>query len=287
VAGAVLVTSALMLGVYTIVKAADYGWGSARTLGFGAVAIALLGSFVWREATAGTPLMPLRIFRFRNVTGANVVQILMVAGLFGMFFLGVLYLQRVLGYDAIETGVAFLPVSISIGVLSLGFSPRLIMRFGARATLLPGLVMIVAGLALFARAPVDGSYVVDVLPVMFLLGIGAGLSFPSLMTLAMSGATQSDSGLASGLVNTSLQVGGALGLAVLATLSTTRTDNLLADGEATKDALTGGYHLAFIIAASLVALGIVVATTVLQPAPAVEEAAEEAPGAEQALIEAA
>jgi EmrB/QacA subfamily drug resistance transporter len=197
VAGAVLVTSALMLGVYTIVKAADYGWGSARTLGFGAVAVALLGAFVWREATAGTPLMPLRIFRFRNVTGANLVQILMVAGLFGMFFLGVLYLQRVLGYDAIETGVAFLPVSISIGVLSLGFSPRLIMRFGARATLLPGLVMIVAGLALFARAPVDGSYVVDVLPVMFLLGVGAGLSFPALMTLAMSGATQSDAGLAS------------------------------------------------------------------------------------------
>jgi MFS family permease len=286
VAGAVLVTSALMLGVYTIVKAADYGWGSARTLGFGAVAVALLGAFVWREATAGTPLMPLRIFRFRNVTGANLVQILMVAGLFGMFFLGVLYLQRVLGYDAIETGVAFLPVSITIGVLSLGFSPRLIMRFGARATLLPGLVMIVAGLALFARAPVDGTYVVDVLPVMFLLGVGAGLSFPSLMTLAMSGATQSDSGLASGLVNTSLQVGGALGLAVLATLSTTRTDNLLADGQATKDALTGGYHLAFVIAASLVALGIVIATTVLQANPAVAEA-EEGAGVEGALSEAA
>ena len=224
--------------------------------------------------------MPLRIFRFRNVTGANAIQILMVAGLFGMFFLGVLYLQRVLGYDAIETGVAFLPVSLSIGVLSLGFSPRLIMRFGARATLLPGLVMIVAGLALFARAPVDGSYVVDVLPVMFLLGVGAGLSFPALMTLAMSGATQSDSGLASGLVNTSLQVGGALGLAVLATISTTRTETLLADGEGQASALTGGYHLAFIVAASLVAVAVVVATTVLQANPAVEmEVEEEAPNA--------
>jgi sugar phosphate permease len=269
-----------MLGVYTIVKAADYGWGSARTLGFGAVALALLAGFVVREATAGTPLMPLRIFRFRNVAGANVVQILMVAGLFGMFFLGVLYLQRVLGYDAIETGVAFLPVSLSIGILSLGFSARLNMRFGARATLLPGLFLIVAGLALFARAPVDGSYVVDVLPVMLLLGVGAGLSFPSLMTLAMSGATQSDSGLASGLVNTSLQVGGALGLAVLATLSSTRTENLLADGEGRASALTGGYHLAFIIAASLVAVAVVVATTVLQGNPAVElEAEEEAPNA--------
>ena len=229
--------------------------------------------------------MPLRIFRFRNVTGANLVQILMVAGLFGMFFLGVLYLQRVLGYDAIETGVAFLPVSLGIGILSLGFSARLNMRFGAKATLLPGLVLIVAGLALFARAPVDGEYVVDVLPVMLLLGVGAGLSFPSLMTLAMSGATQSDSGLASGLVNTSLQVGGALGLAVLATLSTTRTENLLADGEGRASALTGGFHLAFIIAASLVAVAVVVAATVLQGEPAVEAEAEEAPAA-AALYEA-
>jgi fucose permease len=196
----------------------------------------------------------------------------------------------VLGYDAIETGVAFLPVSISIGVLSLGISPGLITRFGAKATLLPGIVLIVIGLALFARAPVDGSYAVDVLPVMFLLGIGAGLSFPSLMTLAMSGATTSDSGLASGLVNTSLQVGGALGLAVLATLSTTRTDALLADGEATKSALTGGYHLAFVIAASLVAVGVVVATTVLQAQPAVAEAeveVAEAGSASPALTEAA
>jgi EmrB/QacA subfamily drug resistance transporter len=285
VAGAVLVTSALMIGVYTIVKAADYGWGDVHTLGFGALSLALLGLFVRREATAGTPLIPLRIFRFRNVTGANVVQILMVAGLFGMFFLGVLYLQDVLGYDAIETGVAFLPVSLTIGVLSLGFSARLNMRFGARATLLPGLVLIVAGLALFARAPVDGTYVVDVLPVMLLLGVGAGLCFPSLMTLAMSGATQSDSGLASGLVNTSLQVGGALGLAVLATLSSTRTENLLADGESRAEALTGGYHLAFFVAAGLVTLAVVAAATVLQPSAAVEEEAEQADA--QALVEAA
>jgi EmrB/QacA subfamily drug resistance transporter len=274
VAGAVLVTSALMLGVYTIVKAADYGWGDARTLGFGALSLLLLAGFVRREATAGTPLMPLRIFRFRNVTGANLVQILTVSGLFGMFFLGVLYLQRVLGYDAIETGVAFLPVSLSIGVLSLGFSARLNMRFGAKATLIPGLVLIIAGLALFSRAPVDGSYAVDVLPTMFLLGIGAGLAFPSLMTLGMSGATQSDSGLASGLVNTSLQVGGALGLAVLATLSASRTDTMLGDGEDHLSALTGGYHLAFVIAAGLVTLALLAATLVLQSASEAEEAPE-------------
>jgi EmrB/QacA subfamily drug resistance transporter len=280
VAGAALVTSSLMLGVYTIVKAADYGWGDIHTLGLGALSLALLGGFVLREATAGTPLMPLRIFGFRNVTGANVVEILMVAGLFGMFFLGVLYLQRVLGYDAIETGVAFLPVSLTIGVLSLGFSPRLNMRFGAKATLIPGLVLIIAGLALFSRAPVDGDYVVDVLPVMFMLGIGAGLAFPSLMTLGMSGATQSDSGLASGLVNTSLQVGGALGLAVLATLSTTRTQSLIDDGEGRLSALTSGYHLAFVIGAGLVTLALVAAIFVLQPkaSPQAAEQPEAASG---------
>jgi EmrB/QacA subfamily drug resistance transporter len=283
VLGALLVTSSLMLGVYTIVKAADYGWGDAHTLGFGAVSLLLLAGFIAREATAKTPLMPLRLFRFRNVTGANVVQILMVAGLFGMFFLGVLYLQRVLGYDAIETGFAFLPVSLTIGVLSLGFSARLNMRFGAKATLLPGLVLIIAGLALFARAPVDGSYAVDVLPVMFLLGIGAGLSFPSLMTLGMSGATPQDSGLASGLVNTALQVGGALGLAVLATLSTTRTQNLLDDGEGRLSALTSGYHLAFVIGAALVTVALAVAVFVLQGQP--QEADE--PAAEPALSEVA
>jgi EmrB/QacA subfamily drug resistance transporter len=274
VAGAVLVTGSLMLGVYTIVKASEYGWGSSHTLGFGAAALALLVGFVVREARATTPLVPLRIFRSRNVAGANLVQILMVAGLFGMFFLGTLYLERVLGFGPLEIGLAFLPVPLFIGTLSLGFSARLNMRFGARATLLPGLALIVAALTYFARAPVDGSYVSDVLPVMVLLGIGAGLSFPSLMTLAMSGATRSDSGLASGLVNTTQQVGGALGLAVLATLSTTRTDELLSTGDSTSSALTGGYHLAFIVAASLVAVAIGVASVVLRSGVVVEEEAE-------------
>jgi EmrB/QacA subfamily drug resistance transporter len=274
VAGAVLVTGSLMLMVYTIVQASEHGFGSLRTLALGAVALALLGAFIAREARTRTPLVPLRIFRSRNVSGANVVQILMVAGLFGMFFLGALYLQGVLGYDAIETGLAFLPVSVGIGVLSLGFSARLMARFGERATLLPGLVLIVAGLLLFARAPVDANYVVDVLPSMILLGVGAGVSFPALMTLAMSGATPSDSGLASGLVNTTQQVGGALGLAVLATLSSTRTDDLLESGESTASALTSGYHLAFVIGAGLVVVAFAVAATVLrspEPAVVVEE----------------
>ena len=282
VAGAALVTGALMLGVYTIVGTVDHGWVSAHTLGFGAAAAVLLAGFVARQATATRPLVPLRIFRSRNVSGANAVQALMVAGMFGMFFLGTLYLQRVLGYDAVQTGAAFLPVSVGIGTLSLGFSPRLITRFGARAVLLPGLLALVAGLVLLTGAPVGGDYVTDLLPALVLLGVGAGVAFPALVTLAMSGATAEDSGLASGLVNTTQQVGGALGLAVLATLSTSRSNHLLADGESAASALTGGYHLAFAIGAGLVVAAIVVAALVLrservalQEAPAVETATEE------------
>jgi EmrB/QacA subfamily drug resistance transporter len=266
VLGAILITSSLMLGVYTIVEpAADLGWSAGRTLVLGAAALGLLTAFVVREATAPSPLIPLRIFRSRNVTGANVIQALTVAGMFGMFFLGVLYLQRVLGYDALQTGLAFLPTTIVMGTLSVRYSERLIMRFGARRTLLPGLVLIGAGLALFARVPVDGNYMTDVLPSTILLGIGIGTSFPALMTLAMSGATQSDAGLASGLVNTTVQVGAAVGLAVLATLSATRSESLIENGKFTAAALTEGYQLSFLIGAGLVAIAIVVAVTVLKP----------------------
>jgi EmrB/QacA subfamily drug resistance transporter len=274
--GAVLVTGALMLGVYAIVGAETHGWASERTLGLGVVALALLAAFVWREATASTPLLPLRIFRSRNVTGANVVQALLVSGALGMFFLAVLYLQRVLGFDALETGVAFLPVSLVIGVLSLGFSARLNLRFGARAVLVPGMVLVALGLAWLTRAPVDGAYAVDVLPAMVLLGTGAGVSFPALMTLAMSGANDADAGLASGLVNTTMQVGGALGIAVLATLASSRTDSLRDSGARAADALTGGYHLAFTVSAVLVALGALVAATVLQRESRARESASEA-----------
>jgi EmrB/QacA subfamily drug resistance transporter len=266
IAGALLITSSLMLGVYTIVKpAAEHGWGSTGALELGAVSLVLLAGFIARQASARNPLMPLRIFRSRNVSGANTIQALTVAGMFGMFFLGALYLQKVLGYDPLQIGLGFLPATLIMGVLSLRFSERLIMTFGARRTLFPGLVMIAAGLLLFARAPANGSYLVDVLPVMVLLGFGIGSSFPALMTLAMSGATPRDAGLASGLVNTSAQVGGALGLAVLATLSATRTKSLLESGHSSASALTGGYHLAFLIGAGLILLAIPLAATVLQP----------------------
>ncbi len=266
VPGAVLITSALMLGVYTIVApAAQYGWGAGRTRAMAAVAVALLIGFVVRQATAASPLMPLRIFRSRNVVGANAVLALAVAGMFGMFFLGVLYLQRILGYDALGTGLAFLPTTVVMGTLSLRYSERLITRFGARAMLLPGLALIAAGLAWFARVPVEGTYVLDVLPSAILLGTGVGVAFPALATLAMSGATPGDAGLASGLVNTTTQVGAAVGLAVLATVSATRTGSLAAHGVSTVDALTGGYRFAFGISVALVLTAVIVAVTVVRP----------------------
>jgi EmrB/QacA subfamily drug resistance transporter len=264
--GAALITGSLMLGVYTIVQpAAEYGWGAGRTLLLGAVSLMLLAAFVVREATAATPLVPLRIFRSRNVSGANAIQALAIAGMFGVFFMGSLYLERVLGYDALEIGLAFLPATVLMGILSLRYSGRLITRYGARTTLLPGLVLIAGGLAWFTQAPVAGSYVEHVLPVMVLMGIGSGISFPALMTLSMSGATPEDAGLASGLVNTTVQVGAALGLAVLATLSASRSEDLAVAGENAASALTGGYQLAFIVGAALVGAALVVAATVLVP----------------------
>jgi EmrB/QacA subfamily drug resistance transporter len=264
VPGAVLVTAALMLGVYTIVKpAAQDGWSAGRTLALGGLSLALLLGFLAREATARNPLVPLRIFRSRNVAAANAIQVLSVAGMFGVFFLGALYLRRVLGYDALQIGLAFLPVTLTMGTLSIRYSERLVTRFGARNMLAPGLVLIALALVLFAQAPVHGSYLQHVLPSMLLLGIGAGVCFPALMNVAMSGASPRDAGLASGLVNTTAQVGGALGLAVLATLSTSRSAHLLAHGSSAAEALTRGYHLAFWIAAALTAAAIAIVPTVL------------------------
>jgi EmrB/QacA subfamily drug resistance transporter len=280
-----LVTGALMLGVYTILEAANHGWTSLHTLGLGAVSVVLLAAFVYRQARIENPLMPLRLFASRNVSGANAVQALFVGGMFGTFFLGALYLQRVLGYDSLDVGLAFLPTTIVIGVLSLGFSQKLNLRFGAKAMLVPSLVLIAGSLGLFALAPVDGSYLVNVLPPAILMGLGAGLAFPGLMMLAMSGATPEDAGLASGLVNTTMQVGGAVGLAVLATLSADRTKSLIGEGHGTAAALTGGYHLAFAVGVGLVAAALLVTITVVRtPAAA---AVEQIGSADPAYSEAA
>jgi EmrB/QacA subfamily drug resistance transporter len=265
VPGALLITTALMLGVYTIVKpAADYGWGAGRTLAFGGASLALLLAFLVREATARSPLVPLRIFRSRNVVAANVIQALSVAGMFGVFFLGALYLRRVVGYDALQIGLAFLPVTLTMGTLSIRYAERLATRFGARNLLAPGLVLIMLALILLTQAPVQGGYLVHVLPSMLLLGTGAGVCFPALMGVAMDGVGPQDAGLASGLVNTTAQIGGALGLALLATLSASRTAHLSAQGYPNAAALTSGYHLAFWIAAALTAAAIAVVPVVLR-----------------------
>ncbi len=289
VPGAVLITTSLMLGVYTIVKpAAEQGWTDPQTLLLSGVSTALLAGFIAREATAKNPLIPLGIFRSRNITGANVIQALSISGMFATFFLGTLYLQRILGYDALEIGLAFLPATIAMGLMSARYSERLVMRFGARHTLIPGLVLIMGSLALLTRAPAaGGTWVEHILPPMLLLGFGAGMAFPALMSLAMSDVDRSEAGLASGLVNTTAQVGAALGLAVLATLSSEHSDGLIADGESTADALTSGYHLAFWIGAALVLAAIVVAVTVLTPDAEREEAHDAPSHSEPAYSEAA
>jgi EmrB/QacA subfamily drug resistance transporter len=262
--GAALITASLMLGVYTIVgPAAEQGWGAPLTLALAACSGLLLALFVAREATAASPLVPLRIFRNRLLAAANAIQVLSVAGMFGMFFLGALYLRRVLGYDALQIGLAFLPVTIAMGLLSIRYSERLVTRLGARRTLLPGLALVAAGLVVFALVPVHADYATRIMPAMLLLGIGAGASFPALMNVAMAGSTPQDAGLASGLVNTTAQVGGALGLALLATLSASRSNDLLRSGHAQAASLTSGYHLAFWIAAALVGCALVVVRVAL------------------------
>jgi EmrB/QacA subfamily drug resistance transporter len=262
VPGAVMGVGALMLGVFSIVEAA----AGLLAIVTGAAAVALLVAFLIHESRTANPLLPLRMFRSRTMSGANLVQALSVAGMFGMFFLGALYLQRVLHYDALQVGIAFLPTTVVMGGLSLGLSERLSTRFGPRALLLPGLGLIAVGLALLARAPMDGSFVRDVLPSMVLLGTGAGIGFPSLMGLAMAGVEPADAGLASGLVSTTAQVGGAIGLAVLVTVSAGQTQGLLASGQSEAAALLGGYHLAFIAATVLVLAALVIASLLLRPA---------------------
>ncbi|MFI5806309.1 MFS transporter [Streptomyces sp. NPDC051561] len=264
--GAALVTAALMLGVYTLVQAADHGWASVRTLGLGALSLALLGAFAFRQTRTAEPLVRLRIFRSRTLTGANLVQILMIAGMYAFQYIGALYLQQVLGYESLTTGLGFLPAPLVIGALMLGLSTRLTSRFGPRTVLRAGLVAIVAGLVLFGRAPVQGSYAVDVLPAILLLAVGFGIAMPALTGLAMSDARPEDAGLASGLFNTTQVVGGAFGLAALTSLAAGHTAGLTATGTATAPALNSGYQLAFTVGALAVALGLVLAVALLRDA---------------------
>ncbi|MEU8326596.1 MFS transporter [Nonomuraea sp. NPDC048881] len=263
VTGALLVTSGLMLGIYTVVKVEEHGWLAVHTLAFGAVSLALLAGFFVRQATARTPLMSLRVLRSRNVAGANVVQMLALSAMFAFQIIVALYMQKVLGYGALATGLAMLPAAVAIGGVSLFVSARLSARFGAPAVLLAGLVLLLAAMAWLTRVPVDAAYVTDLLPVMVLIA-GGGLALPALTTLGMSAARADDAGLASGVFNTTQQIGMALGVAVLTTLAASRTQELRAGGAAEGAALTGGYHLAFATSAGLLAAAVVVALAVLR-----------------------
>ncbi len=264
VLGAVMVTTAVRLLVYAFVQASDYGWESTRTIVVGLAALVLLGAFVGLEARLAHPLVPLRMFRSRNLTGATLVRVLFPIGMFGQFFLGALYLQHVLGYSAITTGLAFMPMNLAVGIFSLTLAARIMTRVGAKATLLPGLVLIAAGLALFSRVPVHGTYLVDVLPGMALFGIGAGLAFTPSIALAMADAAPADTGLASGLANVSMQMGAAIGIAVLASISTSRTAALRAAGVGHDAALAGGYHVGYLIATGCIVAAFVLAVVVLK-----------------------
>lgn len=269
--GAVLVTSALVASVYGVVHGGEQGWTSATTVVSLVAGAALMVAFVLREARVTDPLVPLRLLARRNVWVAQVVGVLWTAAMFAWFFLAALYLQKVLGYDAVDVGLAFVPSSVVMALFSLKVSDRLVMRFGFRAPLTAGLLVVTASLALLSRAPVDGSYTTDVLPSMILLGIGAGIAINPLLLAAMGDVEQHESGLASGIVNTSIMMGGAVGLAALVTVSSQRTDGLLADGLAPVDALNGGLQLAFLVGAVAAGAAALVAGTLLRPVAAVAE----------------
>ena len=279
VGGAVTVTAALMLAVYAIVNGNDVGWTDGQTLGLLGGAVVLLALFLTIESRISSPLMPLGLFRLRNVATANVVGVLWAAAMFAWFFLSALYLQLVLGYSPLQVGLAFLPANLIMGAFSIGLSAKLVMRYGIRPPLATGLLLAAVGLLLFARAPVDGNFVVDVLPSMILLGFGAGIAFNPLLLAAMSDVAPEESGLASGVVNTAFMMGGALGLAVLASIAASRADSLLVAGHDRLSAINGGYHAAFLVGAGFAvaaaALGAVLLRVGLQ-APAHE--GEDPPG---------
>jgi EmrB/QacA subfamily drug resistance transporter len=279
--GAIVVTGSLMLAVYAIVNGNEVGWTTLRTLGLLAVAALGFVVFLVIESRIAAPLVPLRLFKKRNLSTANVVGILWAAAMFAWFFTSALYLQLVLHYSPLEVGLAFLPGNIIMGILSVGVSAKLVMRYGLRKPLGVGLGLAALGLLLFARAPVDGNYVTDVLPSMILLGFGAGMAFNPVLLAAMSEVEQHEAGLASGVVNTAFMMGGALGLAVLASLAAQRTSSLLDAGDDLLTALTGGYHVAFLLGAIFAAAAAAIGVLLIRE-PAGAPAGEHAPHGEPA-----
>jgi EmrB/QacA subfamily drug resistance transporter len=264
IAGAVTVTASLMLAVYAIVNGNEAGWTSGQTLGLLTASVALLAAFFVIESRVADPLVPLALFRRRNLATANVMGVLWAAAMFAWFFLSALYLQVVLRYDPLQVGLAFLPGNVIMAIFSVGISAKLVMRYGLKAPLGTGLALAGLGLALLVRAPIDGNYLVDVLPSMVLLGLGAGIAFNPMIIVAMSDVEPERSGLASGLVNTSFMMGGALGLAVLASIAAAQTNGAIAAGATQIAALTDGYHAAFAIGAAFALAAAVLGFKVLR-----------------------
>ena len=280
IAGAITVTGSLMLAVYAIVNGNEKGWTSAQTLGVLAASAVVFAAFLRIESRVRVPLMPLRLFRLRNLSTASGVGVLWAAAMFAWFFMTALYLQLVLDYTPLQIGLAFLPGNVIMGILSIGLSAKLVMRYGIKKPLTTGLLLASAGLALLVRAPVDGSFVVDVLPSMILLGLGAGMAFNPVLLAAMGDVEPAESGLASGVVNTSFMMGGAVGLAVLASVAASRTNTLVDTGHGQIAALAGGYHLAFLIGAIFAAGAAVIGATLLRESAPAPEEAHGAPAAE-------
>jgi EmrB/QacA subfamily drug resistance transporter len=288
VLGAVLVTGGLLIGVYTIATVPDYGWSSANTIGFGLTSLVLLAGFVVRQATAARPLMPLGIFKSRNLTGGNVIHLLMVSATISFNILIALYLQEVAGYSPATTSFAFLPLALTSGVVAIGLSARLVMKFGPRLATIAGLIGILLGLLLALRVPEDPAYAVDILPLAVLLGAGVGLAMPAVMMLSMSVRSPSEAGLASGVAGTAGTIGDSVGLAALVAVAAAHTSTLLADGESPVSALHSGFTLSFGISAAIVAVAVIVAVVVLRPLPPMPSGPppeEKARGEEQARAE--
>jgi EmrB/QacA subfamily drug resistance transporter len=263
VLGSILVTGAMMTGIYAIVKSSADGWGSATTLGFGGLSLVLLAAFLVWEGRVANPLFPLRILRLRSLIGSSAVRGMLVTGMFSTFFLGALYLERVRGYSSLQTGLAFLPMTVTVATLSLGITARMMRRFGPIRVLVPGMSLTGIGLLLFATAGTHTSFFPTIFFSFVLVGLGMGSSFMPLLTVAMGDVPTQDAGLASGLINASMQASAALGVAVLGTIATDHTTKLLAGGQPLARALIGGYHLAFLVGAGCVAAGVAIALIVL------------------------
>ncbi|HEY1478434.1 MAG TPA: MFS transporter [Gaiellales bacterium] len=262
--GSILITAALMIGIYAIVKATEYGWTSGRTLGVLAIALAMIVAFFVLESRISNPILPLGVLRIPGLLGTCAVRGLVSAGLWATFFLGALYLERIRGFGALETGVAFMPMTVMVGILSLGVTARMQARFGAMRVAVPGLLVSTVALLLLSTADAHSGYFPRVFFAFLLLGLGSGSAFIPLLSLAMAQVPREHAGVASGVVNVSMQISAAIGLAILATISTDRAQTLTRRGEALTSALTGGYHLAFLVAAGCSAVGIVIALVVLR-----------------------